>query len=106
MANEKSNKEFFQEQVQKPLQDILKDKKTFISSGTSFLGNMYDLFAKPIDWLKDFLASDWIYYIFLFIAWMIILQIAWKYAICPLYCLFMRTLCWGFRRGIREYDYY
>jgi hypothetical protein len=68
MANEKSNKEYFQEQVQKPLQDILKDKKTFISSGTLFLGNMYGLFVKPIDWFKDFLASDWIYYIFLFIS--------------------------------------
>ena len=98
-------KKEFEDNIQKPLLQMLAKKDEMGNSAKNLTMSVYELFVTPIGWLSTFIASGWLFFIWQILLFTVVFRVIWKFAICPIYCFIIRTLCWGYRRGISRFDY-
>ena len=83
----------------------LNNSEKFATAGKDAFSSLHKTFGTPFAKMSELLASDFFYYFVLIVIWIVILQIAWKFAIRHLYSLILRLVCCFYRQGITNYQY-
>ena len=86
------------------LKQALNDSEKFAVAGKEAMAKFHKTFKTPFSMLSDLLASDFFYYFVVLVIWIVILQIAWKFAIRQIYRTVIRSICCIFRQGIDNFD--
>jgi hypothetical protein len=101
MANIKDE---FKKNIEEPLIKIFGNKDDMANRAKSLTESMFVLLQTPLTYLKTFIQDGWLFTICLWIFLILVIRISWKFVICPIYCFVLRTLCFGYRRGITQFD--
>ena len=101
MANIKDE---FKKNVEEPLIKIFGTKDEMANRAKTLTESMYVLFQTPFTYLKKFIEDGWLFTIFWWILLILVIRISWKFVICPVYCFVLWTLCFGYRRGITQFE--
>jgi hypothetical protein len=86
------------------IKKALNDSEQFAIAGKDAMASFHKTFKTPFSMLSNLLGSDFFYYFVVLVIWIVILQIAWKFAIRQIYSTLIRSICCFFRQGIRNFD--